>query len=316
MSSITWPLRFAQERKSVSLEGQVQGRVLLPCPSSVSWNRRKVASSSTALTLPRLVSQICVVAWLSSLVSLPLDWQIGLSLTHRQRIPLFWAEPCVPPWTCLTSMKTRRLWVPYKEIKRPSADWVAASTRLSAVFIWSPPKNWQQTTSPKVLTRTFSVIWIPLCPRAGTISRRGRNSSSAWHARSWSDPRCWWWMRCVAENTMFWLCCWLTCFKGHCERRLCYGRTYRKDDQAVRVEVPFVSVDLTMCHREFAESTILTIAHRLRTVIDYDRVRFPLIIPLFVCEAYAHVRSCFSTKVASWSSTSESCPSLDQDPGG
>lgn len=25
-------------------------------------------------------------------------------------------------------------------------------------------------------------------------------------------------------------------------------------------------------HREFAESTILTIAHRLRTVIDYDRV--------------------------------------------
>jgi hypothetical protein len=26
--------------------------------------------------------------------------------------------------------------------------------------------------------------------------------------------------------------------------------------------------------REFAESTILTIAHRLRTVIDYDRVSY------------------------------------------
>jgi ABC-type multidrug transport system fused ATPase/permease subunit len=29
--------------------------------------------------------------------------------------------------------------------------------------------------------------------------------------------------------------------------------------------------------REFAESTILTIAHRLRTVIDYDRVCFSLV---------------------------------------
>jgi ABC-type transport system involved in Fe-S cluster assembly fused permease/ATPase subunit len=30
---------------------------------------------------------------------------------------------------------------------------------------------------------------------------------------------------------------------------------------------------LTTPNREFANSTILTIAHRLRTVIDYDRVK-------------------------------------------
>ena len=31
-------------------------------------------------------------------------------------------------------------------------------------------------------------------------------------------------------------------------------------------------VNYSLLVREFAESTILTIAHRLRTVIDYDRV--------------------------------------------
>jgi hypothetical protein len=35
----------------------------------------------------------------------------------------------------------------------------------------------------------------------------------------------------------------------------------------------FAGTDQRHGHREFAESTILTIAHRLRTVIDYDRVR-------------------------------------------
>lgn len=43
-------------------------------------------------------------------------------------------------------------------------------------------------------------------------------------------------------------------------------------------ESSFCNIDtllekLTMPNREFANSTILTIAHRLRTVIDYDRVK-------------------------------------------
>ena len=39
--------------------------------------------------------------------------------------------------------------------------------------------------------------------------------------------------------------------------------------------IPLLTRRIRTGYREFAQSTILTIAHRLRTVIDYDRVRFP-----------------------------------------
>ena len=41
-----------------------------------------------------------------------------------------------------------------------------------------------------------------------------------------------------------------------------------------------LNMSLTILVSEFAESTILTIAHRLRTVIDYDRVSVLTILKL------------------------------------
>ena len=61
------------------------------------------------------------------------------------------------------------------------------------------------------------------------------------------------------------------------------GRAYREDDSPVSGEVACVSKTMTdpilpSVLREFASSTILTIAHRLRTVIDYDKVRGPKVV--------------------------------------
>ena len=44
----------------------------------------------------------------------------------------------------------------------------------------------------------------------------------------------------------------------------------RRDDSAAE-DMLLTNIFNNLCS-EFAESTILTIAHRLRTVIDYDRV--------------------------------------------
>lgn len=77
------------------------------------------------------------------------------------------------------------------------------------------------------------------------------------------------------------------------QRRLCYGRAYREDDSTVSrsclrspLAIPHarrriypnrsLTPPFSRVLREFASSTILTIAHRLRTVIDYDRVRLPV----------------------------------------
>ena len=53
---------------------------------------------------------------------------------------------------------------------------------------------------------------------------------------------------------------------------LCNRWAHWQDHQTVRTMILLYVADYSILVSEFAESTILTIAHRLRTVIDYDRV--------------------------------------------
>ena len=59
------------------------------------------------------------------------------------------------------------------------------------------------------------------------------------------------------------------------QRWLCDRWANRQDHPTVRLVMDFITKYMSLTNNlcsEFAESTILTIAHRLRTVIDYDRV--------------------------------------------
>lgn len=49
-------------------------------------------------------------------------------------------------------------------------------------------------------------------------------------------------------------------------------RTHWQNDSRVSVSVLNCRRSAQSLHREFAASTILTVAHRIRTVVDYDRV--------------------------------------------
>jgi len=56
------------------------------------------------------------------------------------------------------------------------------------------------------------------------------------------------------------------------QRRLRHRRAYRENHPRVRLKFVYDVMTLMDCYREFADSTIVTIAHRLRTVVDYNRV--------------------------------------------
>ncbi len=97
--------------------------------------------------------------------------------------------------------------------------------------------------------------------------------------------------------------------------RLCNGWSYWQDNTTVgffphATQHSHIDPFTLPFFREFATSTVLTIAHRLRTVIDYDRVSYLRIYTgllnwrapsICVCIAKTH-RSCLWNKGAYWNS--------------